>query len=52
MYFSEKEIWEVAWQLCLALLHLHSHDIIHRDVKCMNVLINKDKVVKVSLYTQ
>ena len=46
MFFAESYIWEVAWQLCLALLHLHSHDIIHRDVKCMNVFYSKDKSVK------
>ena len=38
-YFSEKEIWSFAWQMCLGLLHLHSHDIIHRDIKCLNVLM-------------
>jgi NIMA (never in mitosis gene a)-related kinase len=25
--------------MCLGVLHLHTHDIIHRDIKCMNLLL-------------
>ena len=45
-YFSEIEIWQVGWQICLALLHCHSHDIIHRDVKPLNIFITKDRKIK------
>ena len=44
-YFSEKDLWSFAWQLCLGVLHLHSHDVIHRDIKCMNLFL-KDGQVK------
>ena len=46
-FLAERQLWSLAWQLCLALLHIHSHDIIHRDIKCMNVLVTKDKMLKV-----
>lgn len=32
----------VAFQLLLALDHMHSHDLMHRDVKTRNVLLNHD----------
>jgi serine/threonine protein kinase len=25
--------------MCLGVLHLHRHDIIHRDIKCMNLML-------------
>ncbi|CAI2378272.1 unnamed protein product [Moneuplotes crassus] len=45
-FFSEKVLWQYAWELCLGLLHIHSNDIIHRDIKTLNVMI-KNGVLKI-----
>ena len=44
-YLAEKDIWAYAWQMCIGILHIHSKGIIHRDIKCMNLLI-KNGVLK------
>lgn len=47
MYFREKDLWSYAWQMCTGVLHLHSRGVIHRDIKCMNLLLmDKYKTVK------
>ena len=39
MYFAEKDIWKYAWQMCCGVLHLHTRGVVHRDIKCMNILL-------------
>ena len=43
---SVVQVRGVAAQLVSALFYLHSHRILHRDIKPQNVLIGKDGAVK------
>jgi len=36
--FSEKDGADTAWQMLLALNYIHSHDVVHRDIKLENFL--------------
>ncbi len=45
--FSRKRALEVILQVAYALLHLHGLNIVHRDVKPENILINEEGEVKV-----
>lgn len=40
--FSEVEIWTIFEQLCSGVKHLHSNGIIHRDIKPLNIFMDKD----------
>ena len=44
---SEDMVWLLAFQLCLGVGFLHYQKVIHRDLKCMNVLLSADNVVKI-----
>ena len=45
--FSEKDAAEVVRKILEALNHLHSIGIVHRDLKPDNVMIDKNKELKI-----
>lgn len=45
-FIQEGEIWNIFTQLVQGLNHLHKLTIVHRDIKCANVFLNKDGSVK------
>ena len=45
-YFQESQILDWFTQICLALKHVHDRKIIHRDLKCQNIFVTKDNIIK------
>ena len=46
-FFSEIDLWKISYEILSGLEYLHSHNIIHRDIKCLNLLITKDHHIKI-----
>ena len=44
--FTESEVMNMFVQICLALKHVHSRKILHRDLKSQNIFLTKKGVVK------
>lgn len=42
----EDEIWDIAIKLLNGLYILHNMKIVHRDIKCANIFLGKDGLVK------
>jgi len=46
-HFSDDEVWDIFAQVLLGLAHMHSKGIVHRDIKCLNLLLTDSGIVKV-----
>ncbi|CAI2364864.1 unnamed protein product [Moneuplotes crassus] len=46
-YLPEQEIWSFFIQITLGVHHLHSQDIIHRDMKSLNIFLSEGNKVKI-----
>ena len=44
--WSENEIMRIFVQICLALKHVHEHNILHRDLKSQNIFLTSKGLVK------
>ena len=45
-FTKEEDVWSIFYQMILGLQALHKIKIIHRDIKCANVFLTKDGMVK------
>ena len=45
-FTKETYIWSIFYQMVLGLQALHEKKIIHRDIKCANVFLTRDGMVK------
>jgi NIMA (never in mitosis gene a)-related kinase 1/4/5 len=48
LYLSEKSIWKMLYEICLGVEYLHKNNIIHRDIKCLNIILNENKRIKIA----
>jgi serine/threonine protein kinase len=46
-HFPESQIIQWLRELCLGLQHIHSHHILHRDLKCQNIFLDDADHVKI-----
>jgi NIMA (never in mitosis gene a)-related kinase len=45
-FISEKDMWDYSYQLLKAINFLHDNNIIHRDIKCLNIFLSDHKTIK------
>ena len=45
--FVENVVWKIFIHICLGIQYLHSKDIVHRDLKSLNIFMGRENVAKV-----
>ena len=45
-HFTEDEVMETFVQVLLGLAHIHSHRVLHRDLKSQNIFVGKGGAIK------
>lgn len=45
-YILERVILDWFTQILLAIKHIHERKIIHRDIKCANIFVHKNGMIK------
>lgn len=45
-HYAEDEVMRIFVQICLALKHVHSANILHRDLKSQNIFLTLTGIVK------
>ena len=45
-FMKEEDIWSIFYQMVAGLQSLHKVKIVHRDIKCANIFLTKDGIVK------
>lgn len=45
-YIPESQIIDWFTQICLAMKHVHDRKILHRDLKCQNIFLTKNGIIK------
>ena len=45
-HMKESEIWTIFYQMVTGLQALHQRKIVHRDIKCANIFLTKQGIVK------
>lgn len=46
-FLKEEKIWRFFIEICLGLEHIHKNKILHRDIKSLNIFLNKNGTVKI-----